>query len=146
MNQKNNGVTTTRLINTPVELVWKAWTDPTHLINWWGPNGFRNTFHVFDLKPAGLWEFTMHGPDGSDFPNTCQFVEIIRNQSLVFDHLGGMHKFRVTATFEKSGEKTQLSFRMIFDAAEEWEKVKAYVPKANEENFDRLETELKKMN
>jgi uncharacterized protein YndB with AHSA1/START domain len=144
-NTTNREIITTRLINAPVELVWKAWTDSQHLENWWGPKGFTNTFHTFELKPGGFWELTMHGPDGANYPNTSQFVEIIRNEKLVFDHVKPMHPFRAVTTFESVGNQTRLTFRMIHPTVEEYQKVIAFVPAANEENFDKLEIELKKI-
>jgi uncharacterized protein YndB with AHSA1/START domain len=112
------------------------------LAQWWGPNGFSNTFHEFDFIPAGNWKLTMHGPDGTDYPNESIFDEIIEPEKIVFTHLRPMHKFQVTATFEDSGEKTKLVFRMLFATPEEFEKVKLYVLQANEQNFDRLEKVL----
>ena len=55
-----------RVFDFPRELVFNAWTDPEHLVHWWGPKGFTNTFHEFDLRPGGIWRFVMHGPDGRD--------------------------------------------------------------------------------
>lgn len=138
-------IITTRLIDAPQNLVWKAWTDSTHLKNWWGPNGFTNTIHTFDLKPGGKWIFTMHAPDGSNFENTNQFVEIVPQTKLVFDHIQPVHTFRVIATFEVVETRTQVTFRMIFEDQDEYDRVVAFIVKANEENFDRLETELKMM-
>src|SRR5688500_8680230 len=43
-----NEIVTTRIFSYPRQLVWNAWTNPDHLKNWWGPNGFTNTFHQFD--------------------------------------------------------------------------------------------------
>ena len=54
----------TRLIKAPVKLVWEAWTNPEHIKYWWGPNGFRDTIFKMNVKPGGVWEFIMHGPDG----------------------------------------------------------------------------------
>jgi len=144
-NTTDREIITTRLIDAPAALVWKAWTDPNHLKNWWGPNGFTNTFHTFELKPGGLWDFTMHGPDGTNYKNTSQFIEIDPIQQLIFDHLKPMHRFKVITTFEPVGSKTKLTFRMIHPTVEEYLKVIDFVPAANEENFDRLEAELKKM-
>src|SRR5678809_780124 len=59
-------LTITRVLNAPIELVWNVWTDPDHIKNWWGPNGFTNTIFEMDVKPGGNWEFIMHGPDGKD--------------------------------------------------------------------------------
>ena len=142
---KDREIITARLIDAPVALVWKAWTDPSYLKDWWGPKGFTNTFHTFELKPGGLWDFTMHGPDGANYPNTSRFIEIDPIRKLSFDHVKPMHPFRAVITLEAVGTKTQLTFRMIHPTVEEYQKVIAFVPAANEENFDRLETTLKKL-
>ncbi len=59
---EHSTITSSRIVNAPRELVFMAWTDPQHLQNWWGPKGFTNTFHEFDLAPGGRWKYTMHGP------------------------------------------------------------------------------------
>lgn len=46
-------IVSTRTITEPINKVFRAWTDPEHLKNWWGPNGFTNTIHEFDLRPGG---------------------------------------------------------------------------------------------
>ncbi|WP_061249703.1 SRPBCC family protein [Leptospira alstonii] len=138
-------VVSVRVVNAPKELAFKAWTDPQHLQLWWGPKGFTNTFHEFDLKPGGNWRFTMHGPDGTDYPNHSVFVEILKPERLVFDHISG-HVFRVTATFEEeSPNKTKVTFRMFFESLQDFERSKKYVIEGNEQNFDKLEAELKRM-
>lgn len=76
----------TRVVDAPRDLLWKIWTEPDHLKEWWGPNGFTNTIHKFNLTPGGEWSLTMHGPDGTDYPNQICFVEIIRNERLIYDH------------------------------------------------------------
>lgn len=143
-NIKDREIISRRVLKTPRDLVFKAWTDPMYLALWWGPKDFRNTFHQFDLKPGGTWAFIMHGPDGTDYPNKSIFVEIVPKERIVFDHVSG-HRFRVTATFEEQGEETTLLFHMLFDSAEECLKVRPFIERANEENFDRLETVLKEM-
>ncbi|EMY77801.1 hypothetical protein LEP1GSC060_2241 [Leptospira weilii serovar Ranarum str. ICFT] len=152
MNRQENDTTVSdrevvsvRVVNAPKELVFKAWTDPVHLQLWWGPKGFTNTFYEFDLKPGGNWRFTMHGPDGTDHPNHSVFVEILKPERLVFDHISG-HVFRVTATFEEeSSNRTKVTFRMLFESLQEFEKAEKYVIEGNEQNFDKLEAELKRM-
>lgn len=144
-NKTTREIITSRLIHVSQNLVWKAWTNPAHLKNWWGPHGFTNTIHAFDLKPNGKWIFTMHAPDGANYENTNQFVEIVPESKLVFDHVEPVHTFRVIATFESRETKTQVTFRMIFEDQAEHDRVVHFVVKANEENFDRLEAELQKM-
>ncbi|OGC78688.1 MAG: polyketide cyclase [candidate division Zixibacteria bacterium RBG_16_50_21] len=135
----------TRLFDFPRELVFKAWTDPDHLVHWWGPKGFTNTFHEFDLRSGGIWRFVMHGPNGTYFHNKSVFVEIVNPERIVFEHLEPMHKFQVTAIFEDLGVKTKVTFRMLFETVAECNRVKVYAADANEENFDRLEAELARM-
>src|SRR6187549_1622476 len=130
-----------RMIDVPRELVYEAWTNPDKLKVWWGPKGFTNTFHIFDLKPGGRWSLTMHGPDGTDYKNESVFIEIKSPEKLVWNHLSG-HEFQVVATFEKLASKTLVTFNMIFESTEECEKYNVFVVDANEQNFDRLEALL----
>lgn len=143
-NNSEREIETSRIIDMPQELVFKAWTDPTHLTNWWGPKGFTNTFHTFDLRPDGDWRFTMRSHDGSEFFNHSIFEEIVKPERLVFRHVS-THPFKVITTFEDNNGKTKLTFKMVFDSKEECDATKVYAIEANEQNFDRLEEELNKM-
>ena len=133
-----------RLIDAPRERVYRAFAEPEHLARWWGPKGFTNTFQEFDPRPGGRWQFVMHGPNGADYPNQSVFVEIVKPERIVFDHLSGP-AFQVTATFAEEAGKTRLTFRMLFETAAECDKVKGFAVGANEENLDRLEAELARM-
>src|SRR2546430_11151240 len=73
----------TRVFDAPRELVFKVWTDPEHVGRWWGPRGFTNTIHEMDVRPGGVWRFTMHGPDGVDYLNRIVFIEVARPERLV---------------------------------------------------------------
>jgi uncharacterized protein YndB with AHSA1/START domain len=126
------------------ELIFEAWTNPDRLKNWWGPKGFTNTFYEFDLRPGGKWSFTMHGPDGTNYPNESVFVQIDEPELIIFDHLS-QPQFQIVATFDKLQEtKTRLTFRMIFKSAEQCDALRTFVQEKNEENFDRLEAELQR--
>jgi uncharacterized protein YndB with AHSA1/START domain len=138
-------IVTTRIVNASINLAFKAWTDPNHLKNWWGPKGFTNTFNEFDLRPGGKWSFIMHGPDKGNYTNECEFIKV-DTPNLIFWKRHSKPLFKVLATFEEiSSDKTKIIFRMIFDTAEERNKLKPFVVDKNEENFDRLEVELAKM-
>jgi len=136
-------VVTTRVIGAPRDRVFAAWTDPAILSNWWGPKGFSNTFHRFELKSEGIWEFTMHGPDGSDFQNTCVFKRIEAPSYLEFDHLKEMHYYKAMVSFIEVPEGTRIEWIMRFDTAEELRPIRIFIEKANEENMDRLQALLK---
>src|SRR5215469_11779411 len=71
-------IVTTRIIDAPRTLVFEAWTDPKHLAQWWGPNGFSTTTSSFDMRPGGVWRFVMHGPDGRDYQNHVTFEEVVK--------------------------------------------------------------------
>jgi uncharacterized protein YndB with AHSA1/START domain len=106
-----------RLLDAPRELVWAAWTDPKHVAQWWGPNGFTNTIHEMDVRAGGVWRFMMHGPDGKDWPNRVSFIEVERPSRLVYDHGDDAKpdQFQVTVTFEEAaGGKTKLTMRSLF--------------------------------
>src|SRR4051794_29231769 len=73
-----------RVFDAPRELVWKAWTEPHHVTKWWGPNGFTTTIHEMDVRTGGTWHHTMHGPDGTDYPNKSIFVEVVKPERIVY--------------------------------------------------------------
>lgn len=134
-----------RVLKAPPELVYRAWTEAEHLKNWWGPNGFSNTFHVFDPQPGGRWEFTMHGPDGSNYPNESVFIVVEPHSRIIFDHVCPPF-FQLQAGFEAAGNgETHITFTQIFDTAGTLDKIRSFIGNKNEENLDRLERELLKM-
>ncbi|HEX8430432.1 MAG TPA: SRPBCC domain-containing protein, partial [Longimicrobium sp.] len=93
-----------RVFAAPRELVFTAFTDPDHIPHWWGPNGFTNTIHAMDVRPGGSFRFTMHGPDGTDWPNLIVYSEVVRPERLAYSHGSGKEidsqLFQVTVTFE----------------------------------------------
>ena len=115
----------TRLLDAPRELVWKAWTEPEHLIKWWGPDGFTNTFHEIDVRAGGVWRFVMHGPDGTDYDNYVRFLEVVRPERIVYDQGTGPDNlmFRGSVTFEAEGEGTRVTLRTVFPSREARDRV-----------------------
>ena len=139
-------ITTTRLLNAHREKVWEAWTDPHHIVKWWGPNGFTNTIQEMDVRPGGKWTFIMHGPDGTDYPNKVLFIEVVKPERLVYDHgdAGEMDHFHVTVTFEEEDDKTKLTMQMVFDSQEKRDMVieKYGALEGQKQTFDRMEQYL----
>lgn len=117
-----------RVLHAPRELVWEAWTNPKHVVNWWGPRGFTNTTIRHEFRVGGYWEHTMHGPDGTNYPNKARFLEIVPQERIVFLLGGGSDldaderrgvTFRATWTFEVvAPDRTRLTGRMIFPSSE----------------------------
>jgi uncharacterized protein YndB with AHSA1/START domain len=138
-------IVSTRVFAAPRELVFDAFSNPDHLVHWWGPKGFTNTFSEFALRPGGAWRFVMHGPDGVDYQNAKDFVEVVKPERIVFRHLRPMHQFHMTMTFAERSGKTELTWRMLFESAAETTKLKSFITEANEQNFDRLEAYLATM-
>jgi len=88
----------------------------------------------------------MHGPEKGNYENEVEFLQIEKPSLIAWKRLS-QPLFNVVTTFEDLvGNQTRLIFRMIFDTPEECNKLKGFAPEKNEENFDRLEEELAKMN
>jgi len=132
----------TRVYRAPRSLVWQAWTDPAHVAQWWGPRGFTITHHDKDLRVGGRWNYTMHGPDGVDYPNSTLYHEVIEGEKLVYDHgSDGQSKplFRVTVTFKDVPEGTQMDMTMGFESAEAAQASAVFIRKAGGNGtWDRL--------
>jgi uncharacterized protein YndB with AHSA1/START domain len=132
-----------RVLNAPIDLVWKVWTDPEHLKNWWGPNGFTNTISKMEVKPEGEWNLVMHGPDGTNYKNKSIFKEVIKHKKLVYEHVSGP-KFLATILFESRGDKTHINWQMLFETKEEFiQTVKTFnAAEGQKQNVLRLENYL----
>src|SRR5580704_10929565 len=111
----------------PRDLVFSAWTDPRHLAQWWGPNGFTTTTSSFEFRPGGVWRFVMHGPDGRDYQNRITFDEVVPPERIVYRHGGGEDvepvQFRQTVIFEDLAGRTSMTWRGNFPSAAERDRV-----------------------
>ncbi len=133
----------TRLLNASREHVVRAFREPKHFAQWWGPKDFRNTIHSFDFEPGGRLKLTLHGPDGADYENEYVVEEIVGLERIVIAHPDPAHYFQLYVTLTEEGEdKTRLMWRQRFDTREHFERVKSFVADANEQNLDRLEAEI----
>ena len=72
----------------PREMVFRAWTDPEQVGQWWGPQGFTTTTSEIDVRPGGRWIFVRHGPDGTDFLNRIDFIDVVAPERLVYQQSG----------------------------------------------------------
>jgi uncharacterized protein YndB with AHSA1/START domain len=148
-NTADREIAITRVFDVPRELVWNVWTKPEHIAKWWGPKGFTNTIHKMEVKPGGVWEFMMHGPNGVDYPNKVTYLEVKRPERLVYDHgeKGELTYFRVTVTFEDLAGRTKLTMQMLFETAQQRNQVveKYGAVKGLKQNMDKLGEYLTKM-
>jgi uncharacterized protein YndB with AHSA1/START domain len=135
-----------RLFDAPRELVWEAFADPEQVVQWWGPAGFTNTLHEMDVRPGGIWRHTMHGPDGTDYPNIARYVEVVRPQRLVYELRAdvpdaGEH-FTATVTLEEREGGTEVTMRMLFPDAESRDAVAGYAIEGGNQTLARLAEHL----
>jgi uncharacterized protein YndB with AHSA1/START domain len=105
----------TRVFDAPRSLVFKVWTEPNHVAHWWGPKGFTNPVCEVDVRPGGAIRIDMRGPDGTVYPMTGVYREIIEPELLVFTASAldaeGHPLFEVlsTVTFAEQGSRTTLT-------------------------------------
>lgn len=114
----DKGIDAKRLLKAPRDLVYKAWSSPEALNNWWGPDGFSNTTKFWDHKTGGRWRFTMHGPDGRDYENVITYDEVVPAERLRYHHGGeaGVEPvtFEVAVDFKSQGSNTLLTMSLRF--------------------------------
>ncbi|MFN6568511.1 hypothetical protein A6770_00420 [Nostoc minutum NIES-26] len=128
--QSQREIVITRVFNAPRELVYKAWTDPKHVAQWWGPKGFTTRVTQLDLRPGGKWRYIMIGPDGTEYPVKGVFREIVPFERIVtsdeFDE--GFEKvvnadlprgIVMTAVFEDLNGNTKLTLQIMHESVEE---------------------------
>lgn len=113
----------TRTFNAPRPLVWKVWTDPEHLRQWWGPFGPDHTNCDIDFRVGGAFNMTMKARDGNTYPVKAEFIEIVAPERIVYEGApdaptacgaGLPPRARVTVLFEALREKTRLTIDTRF--------------------------------
>ncbi len=110
-------LTITRIFDAPRSLVFKMWTDPKHVAQWWGPKGFTNPVCELDVRPGGALRIVMRAPDGVDYPMTGVFREIVEPERLVFTNVAvdkegnPLLEGLTTVTFAEHGGKTKLTLQ-----------------------------------
>jgi uncharacterized protein YndB with AHSA1/START domain len=120
-------VAITRIFNAPLAVVFRAWTDPVQLAQWWGPKGFTNPVCEIDVRIGGALRIHMRGPDGSIYPMKGEFREIVPPERLAFTNIAldeagnAILEGFTTVTFADDGGKTRLTLhtraRAVVDKA-----------------------------
>lgn len=114
-------ITLSRTINAPRDLVFEAFTEVRHLSQWWGPTGFTTTTRAFEFREGGAWDFVMHAPDGTDYPNWITWREIVRPERIMLlhgDSADDPTPFESELTFTDHGNSTEVVMRTLFATAE----------------------------
>lgn len=125
---------------TPAQ-VFAAMSDPDRVARWWGPQGFRSTIHTFDFQAGGSWVLTMHGPDGTDYPNASRFTRLVPDAVWEIEHLNG-HHFTLKLELKPLGEGTQVHWQQSFDTVSHYQELASFVAQANQQNLERLAAEV----
>lgn len=119
--EKGREIFVSRTIEAPRELVFEAFSEVRHLSKWFGPTGFTTTTHAFEFRPGGVWDYTMHGPDGTDYPNHVEYLEISPPERIVMRH--GSRRddpdaFVSTVTFDERAGDSTVTLRSVFRTKE----------------------------
>ena len=110
----------TRVFDAPRGLVFKMWTQPEHLMQWWGPRGYTTPTCEMDVRPGGALRLCMRPSDGNDLWVSGEFREVVEPERLVFtatnevDHVETV----ITVTFADQGGRTLLTMHQTFVKAE----------------------------
>jgi uncharacterized protein YndB with AHSA1/START domain len=128
---------TSRVLPFAPMVVYSAFASPELLALWWGPEGFTNSFEVFEFKIGGQWKFVMHGPDGKDYYNESRFGQLDPGSMVVVEHVCAPY-FTLTVRLSPVASGTEVSWEQVFADAKTAQAVAGIVGTANEQNLDRM--------
>jgi uncharacterized protein YndB with AHSA1/START domain len=114
-NQVGDELVLTKALGAPRDLVFRAWTDPKHLAAWWGPDNFTSTIIAWSAVPGSPLRIDMHAPNGTVYPMSGKFVEVVKPERIVFANTAkdpaGTPLFDIltTVTLAEDGARTRLT-------------------------------------
>lgn len=132
-----------RVLEAPRELVWKTFTTPEHIENWWGPRNMTTKVHTMDVRPGGAWRFENRSADGQVFMFRGEYLEIQAPERVVqtFGMEGMFEDKRIveTLTLEDLGGQTRVTTVSRFESNEDRDGMLASgMEKGAGESYDRL--------
>jgi uncharacterized protein YndB with AHSA1/START domain len=108
----------TRTIDAPREKLWRCWTEPKLIVQWFTPPPWKTIHAETDVRPGGSSYIVMKGPDGQEMPNRGVYLEVVKNERLVFTDAytrawepSAKPFFTVVLTFGAQGDKTVYTAR-----------------------------------
>lgn len=137
MSTDDRTLSTSRTLPFSPDAVYGSFAAPDVLASWWGPDGFTNTFEVFEFEVGGRWKFVMHGPDGKHYANVSVFTALEPGRRVVIRHDCAPY-FTLTVRLAPVAGGTHLTWDQVFDDAATARAVQQIVGSANEQNLDRL--------
>jgi uncharacterized protein YndB with AHSA1/START domain len=118
INREAKTVVMERVFDAPRELVWKAFTDPQSIPQWWGPKNLSTTVEKMEVKPGGAWRYIHHDPEGKEYAFNGVYKEIdppkLISRTFNFEGLPGDHELLETVTFEEVDGKTKLTSTALY--------------------------------
>jgi uncharacterized protein YndB with AHSA1/START domain len=138
---RDSTLRTSRTLPYSPGVIYAAFASADLLASWWGPDGFTNSFEVFEFREGGRWKFTMHGPDGKAYPNESVFAALEPGAKVVIRHVSPPH-FTLTVSLRPVARGTHLDWEQAFEDARTAQFVRHIVEPANEQNLDRLSSVL----
>jgi uncharacterized protein YndB with AHSA1/START domain len=140
-NNPNAVISTERVLSVTPRQIFAAFEQQDRLAQWWGPEGFTNTFEQFEFETGGRWVFVMHGPNGANYPNESIFREIQPDTTIVIEHVVKPW-YRLTVTLTGRGDHTHLAWVQEFESPEVAVRMRPLGETANEQVLDRLQSLL----
>ena len=128
---------TSRAIPTSPQAIFESMSNPDKLARWWGPAGFTNRFTLFQFEPGGSWSHIMRGPDGREYPNESEFIDITEPERVVIRHLS-KPEFVLTITVTSADNGAVVDWVQEFESEAVAKQVAHIVEPSNEQNLDRL--------
>jgi len=121
MNPPNRTLSIEKTLNAPLELVWKAWTQPEHIAQWWGPKGMETKVAKHDFQVGGTWKFVMMMPNGQEFIGEGVYSEIVEFEKIISsaDFKPMTEGVEIQALFKAKGDQTEFTFHCVH-ATEEY--------------------------
>ncbi|HEV8285571.1 MAG TPA: SRPBCC domain-containing protein [Chitinophagaceae bacterium] len=138
-----------KTFNAPIKLVWEAWTQPEHIVQWWAPKGMKIKVIEHDFKIGGKWKYVMPMPDGNEFISDGEYLEIVEFQKIftTANFKPMTEGVEIHVLFEENGDKTNFTFSVIHPTEEyckQQERMGFYNGWGSA--FDRLETLVNTLN
>ena len=130
-----------RVLPHPPSQVFEAFARPEVLARWWGPDGFTNSFEIFEFRPGGRWKFVMHGPNGTHHPNESVFLTLEAPSRLLIHHVSAP-RFVLRITLAAHDGGTAIDWTGVFEEPAVAARIRHIVEPANEQNLDRLQAVL----
>lgn len=142
-------VVITHIFDAPCDLVFKAYTDPNLLVQWWGPRYLTTRIDQMDVRKGGIWRFVQNDSNGNEFAFNGVYHAVWAPERIVdtfeFEGMPG-HVLLETATFEDQDGKTLLTVKSVYQSVEDRDgMVQSGMEGGLTESMDRLEELLEKL-